>query len=369
MVRCLRLSAALVTPSLSRSTIHWRSRPTKHRPRRSLLHRLRQALRPRSTLRPPPHRSGRPWRVMTGRSAMARARPTPGPTPSHTYAAVGTYTVTLTVTDNADCSTSLVFTGQTVAATAVPAHQGDAPGSNRGAAKAPRSRRRPPQRPTRRGRWSTRASAAARAPAARISSCHDQAGRASGAQLDTSTTGSHTFTVTATSTDGQSATASVTYAPLRARQPRTSERHRSGARYRFEQVVHARYACLDGSSGPGVSSCARHGRRWSSDRHLQSRPARLRRPLTPRTERAPPAPPRTRCCQTTTSRSPMSRSTPTGRSRSRPSYPERERWLVFGTAWKNNVAETTRLLQPAPRRFVYGRAHRSRAAAALYPSD
>ena len=36
-----------------------------------------------------------------------------GPTPSHTYGAAGTYTVSLTVTDNAGCSTELIFTGQT----------------------------------------------------------------------------------------------------------------------------------------------------------------------------------------------------------------------------------------------------------------
>jgi DNA-binding beta-propeller fold protein YncE len=36
-----------------------------------------------------------------------------GPRPTHVYAAVGHYKVTLTVTDNAGCSTTLVFTGQT----------------------------------------------------------------------------------------------------------------------------------------------------------------------------------------------------------------------------------------------------------------
>jgi hypothetical protein len=44
-----------------------------------------------------------------------------------------------------------------------------------------------------------------------LASCVDQSGRPSGSSLDTSTLGSHTFTVTGTTRDGMTSTASVTY--------------------------------------------------------------------------------------------------------------------------------------------------------------
>jgi DNA-binding beta-propeller fold protein YncE len=48
------------------------------------------------------------WSFGDGTSAQSA-----GPTPTHVYGAPGTYTATLTVTDNAGCSTQLIYTGQT----------------------------------------------------------------------------------------------------------------------------------------------------------------------------------------------------------------------------------------------------------------
>jgi hypothetical protein len=87
-----------------------------------------------------------------------------------------------------------------------------------------------------------------------ISSCVDQSGRGSGAPIDTSTTGSHTLTVTATSSDGLSSSSSVTYtvaAPPLIWAPVPA----NGAYYVLGQVAVSGYLCADGAGGPGLASC------------------------------------------------------------------------------------------------------------------
>src|SRR5207302_1478795 len=82
-----------------------------------------------------------------------------------------------------------------------------------------------------------------------ISSCTDQNGHGSGAMIDTSTPGTHTFTVTAQSGDGLSSSSSATYtvaAPPRVWLPLPS----NGATYTVGQVVHSFFACVDQNGQP-----------------------------------------------------------------------------------------------------------------------
>ena len=78
---------------------------------------------------------------------------------------------------------------------------------------------------------------------------------ATGQPIDTSTLGAHSFTVTATSQDGQTATKAVVYT-VAAPPSAQINSPANGATYNQGQVVNAAYDCGDGASGPGVASCA-----------------------------------------------------------------------------------------------------------------
>jgi predicted outer membrane repeat protein len=77
---------------------------------------------------------------------------------------------------------------------------------------------------------------------------------ANGTAIDTSTPGRHTFTVTATDTDGQTVTATSAYTVVGPPTVVISS-PAAGASYVQGQTVAAAYSCQDTAGGPGIQSC------------------------------------------------------------------------------------------------------------------
>ena len=281
-----------------------------------------------------------------------------GPTPAHTYASVGHYTVTLTVTDNADCSTTLVFTGQTASCNGGPTAQKSMTITVAGLPTA--SITTPADGATYAEGQAVSSSFSCKdgAGGPGISSCLDQDGHGSGGAVDTATPGTHAFKVTAMSADGQTSTSTVSYT-VATGPAATISSPVNGRRYKFGKTVIGSYSCQDASSGPGIASCTgpvpdgAHIDTTTAGHHTFAVTATSKDGQSTTTTASYTVLPNNHF---TVSHIKTHRS---GTISFAVKVPGRGVINALGTAWIDNIAQSTVLLQPARNRFVYGRSHKN----------
>ncbi len=191
-----------------------------------------------------------------------------------------------------------------------------------------------------------------------ITLCTDSNGAGGGTgHLDTSTPGSHTYTVTATSGDGATGRESVSYT-VAVGPSATITSPRNGASYSLGQKVPAGFTCTEGPSGPGISACAGNASNGSDiDTSTLGKHTF--------TVTATSADGQSSARSVTYTVLPNNNDVPKFKALANGTFvvtvavPGPGRIDVLVTAWNNNLATAATLLNPAPHRFVYARAYGS----------
>jgi hypothetical protein len=192
-----------------------------------------------------------------------------------------------------------------------------------------------------------------------ISSCTDQAGHSSGVPIDTSTTGPHTYKVTATSSDGQTGSATVSYIVAAAPAVLITT---PGPRavYVLHRAVRSRFVCQEGASGPGIASCTNLIGQGSGQLLNTSTDGVHTLTVTATSSDGQ------KTTRTVTYRVRLPSNHLLAPLRFKAQHdgtfivnldvPGPGVVHVVVTAWENNLAGVARVINPAPRRFVFGRA-------------